>query len=100
MRTPKNPAVMGLDPPGATHERILRVLDITQRPLQSGELANALGLFNAETSGAVKWLTDKGYITGTGNKAAQRAMTACALADKGRMWVKGAQAAGQSTQAN
>jgi hypothetical protein len=85
---------IGFDSPGATHERILRVLGITQRPLQSGELANALGLFNSEAHGAVQWLTDKGYITGTGaarvGKSSQRAaLTSWSLADKGRLWVKG-----------
>jgi hypothetical protein len=32
-----------MEAPGVTHERILRVLGMTQRPLKSGELANALG---------------------------------------------------------
>ena len=85
---------IGFDSPSVTHERILRVLGITQRPLQSGELANALGLFNAEANGAVQWLTDQGYITGSAaeraGKSAQRAsMTSWSLADKGRLWVKG-----------
>ncbi len=85
---------IGFDSPSVTHERILRVLGITQRPLQSGELANALGMFNAEASGACQWLTDKGYITGSGaaraGKAPQRTqMTSWELADKGRLWVKG-----------
>jgi hypothetical protein len=84
---------IGIDSPGGTHERILNVLGITQRPLQSGELANALGLFNNEASGACQWLTDQGYITGTGaasraGKTPQR-MTSWSLADKGRLWVKG-----------
>ncbi len=63
---------VGFDSPGVMHERILRVLDITQRPLQSGELANALGLFSGETSGACQWLTDKGYITGAAARAVRR----------------------------
>jgi hypothetical protein len=65
---------------------------MTQRPLQSGELQNALGLMTSEASGACKWLTEQGYITSTargGKAAAQRAMTAWELADKGRRWVKG-----------
>ena len=78
--------------PGATHERILRVLGMTQRPLKSGELEGALGLVTSEASGACQWLTDMGYITGTargGQAAAKRAKTAWSLADKGRLWVKG-----------
>ena len=78
------------DSPGVTHERILHVLGITQRPLKSGELANALGLFSNEANGACKWLTDQGYITRMGKADAQRAaMAEWSLADKGRMWVKG-----------
>ena len=79
--------------PGLTHERILHVLGMTQRPLKSGELANALGLFSNEASGACKWLTDQGYITRMGKADAQRAaMAEWSLADKGRMWVKGQRA--------
>src|SRR5262245_39312442 len=76
--------------PGATHERILRVLGITQRPLGSGEIENALGLVGTEARTACKWLTDHGYITSTVNikAAAQRAMTFWSLADKGRTWAK------------
>jgi hypothetical protein len=76
---------MSAESPSVTQERILRVLDITQRPLQSGELANALAMFSGEANGACQWLTDKGYITGKGSQRA----TSWALADKGRMWVKG-----------
>jgi hypothetical protein len=81
-----------MEAPGVTHERILRVLGMTQRPLKSGELANALGLFSNEANGACKWLTDKGYITSaehTGKPQAERAITSWELADKGRLWVKG-----------
>jgi hypothetical protein len=89
MRTSKGSVTaigkLEMESPGVTHERILRVLGITQRPLKSGELANALGLFSNEASGACKWLTDKGYI----KPESERAMTSWALADKGRLWVKG-----------
>ena len=77
--------------PGDTHERILRVLGITQRPLKSGELQNALGLYEDEAGSAFEWLTDNGYITSTvriGKAAAQRARTFWSLADKGRTWAK------------
>ncbi len=78
--------------PGATQERILRVLGITQRPLKSGELEQALGLVTTEARSACKWLTDHGYIESTvraGKAAAQKAMTFWSLADKGRLWAKG-----------
>jgi predicted ArsR family transcriptional regulator len=76
--------------PGHTHERILRVLGITQRPLKSGELANALGLISQEANGACKWLTDQGFITRMVKADAQRAaMAEWSLAEKGRAWVKG-----------
>jgi hypothetical protein len=77
--------------PGATHERILRVLGITQRPLKSGELETALGLVANEARTACQWLDDNGYIECTvrvSKAAAPRAMTFWSLADKGRLWAK------------
>jgi hypothetical protein len=77
--------------PSTTHERILRVLGMTQRPLKSGELEMALGLFSNEARSACQWLDDNGYIERTvriGKAAAQRAMTFWSLADKGRIWAK------------
>ncbi|MEJ0038954.1 MAG: hypothetical protein WDO68_23295 [Gammaproteobacteria bacterium] len=47
----------------ATHERVLRVLGLSRRPLQSGELQNALGLVPNETTRVCEWLTDRGYIS-------------------------------------
>src|SRR5262249_3931367 len=52
-----------LKPPSATQERVLRLLGMTQRPLRSGELENALGLFPHEARSACGWLTENGYIT-------------------------------------
>ena len=77
--------------PATTHERILRVLGITQRPLKSGELEMALGLVANEARIACQWLDDNGYIECTVrvSRAAQRAMTFWSLADKGRLWAKG-----------
>jgi hypothetical protein len=80
-----------LKAPGVAHERVLRVLGMTQRPLRSGELESALGLVTTETRSACKWLTDNGYITGSvriGKAAAKKAMTFWSLADKGRSWAK------------
>ncbi len=80
-----------LKAPSATHERILRLLGMTQRPLRSGELEGALGLVANEAGSACKWLTENGYIISTvriGKAAAQRAMTFWSLADKGRSWAK------------
>lgn len=77
--------------PIATHERILRVLGMAQRPLKSGELEMALGLVSNEARTACQWLDDNGYIECTvriGKAAAQRAMTFWSLADKGRLWAK------------
>ncbi len=84
-------AEQNLGAPDATHERILRLLGMTQRPLRSGELEGALGLVTNEARSACMWLTENGYITSTvrrGKAAAQRAMTGWALADKGRSWAK------------
>src|SRR6185437_1591615 len=69
------------------HERILRLLGMTQRPLRSGELENALGLVAGEARSACHWLTENGYITSTvrlGRAAAHWARTFWSLADKGR----------------
>lgn len=75
--------------PGATHERILRVLGLTRRPLQSGEIESALGLLANDARRAFEWLTDNGYIsTVRGRSPAQRSPL-WSLADKGRLWAKG-----------
>ena len=94
MRT-KSPATRDHDDklkaPSATHERILRLLGMTQRPLRSGELENALGLFAGEARSACKWLTQHGYITSTvrmRRAAAHWARTFWSLADKGRSWAR------------
>jgi predicted ArsR family transcriptional regulator len=76
--------------PSAIQERILRVLGLTSRPLQSGEIENALGLVATEARRAFESLTDQGYIsTVRGKAAAQKSMTSWSLADKGRSWAKG-----------
>src|SRR5689334_17653703 len=73
----------------ATHERVLRVLGLSSRPLQSGELQNALGLVPNETVRACEWLTERGYISAVqGGRRARQAMTQWALADKGRSWAR------------
>jgi len=80
-----------LKAPSATHERILRLLGMTQRPLRSGELENALGLVTHEARTACGWLTENGYITSTvrmGRAAAHWARTFWSLADKGRSWAR------------
>ena len=62
----------GLAAPSATQERILRVLGLTRRPLQSGEIENALGLVSTEARRAFESLTDQGYINTVRGKAAAR----------------------------
>jgi predicted ArsR family transcriptional regulator len=80
----------GLTVPSVTQERILRVLGLTRRPLQSGEIENALGLVGTEARRAFESLTDQGYIsTVRGKAAAHKSMTSWSLADKGRSWAKG-----------
>jgi len=72
------------------HERVLRVLGLSRRPLQSGELQNALGLVPNETNSVCEWLTDHGYISAVQKaRAAHKAIQAWSLADKGRSWAKG-----------
>lgn len=80
---------IGDQPLAATHERVLRVLGLSRRPLQSGELQNALGLVPNETTRVCEWLTDRGYISAVQRGRAQEAMKQWALADKGRSWAKG-----------
>jgi DNA-binding IclR family transcriptional regulator len=76
-------------PLAATHERVLRVLGLSRRPLQSGELQNALGLVPNETVRACAWLTDRGYIsTVQRGRVAQQAKKQWTLAHKGRSWAK------------
>jgi len=85
------PNAMALKAPSPTHERILRVLGLTQRPLRSAELEGALGLVKDESRSACRWLTDHGYITSTvrlGKAAAHNAITSWSLAAKGRTWAR------------
>jgi predicted transcriptional regulator len=72
---------IGLHPLPVTGERVLRLLGITQRPLKSGELANALGLVPSQTRSACESLIEHGYVT-------HRAMATWALSSKGRIWAK------------
>jgi hypothetical protein len=95
MRTKREAAARGTDDklkaPGAIHERILRLLGMTQRPLRSSELENALGLVTGEARSACNWLTQNGYITSTvrmRRAAAHWARTFWSLADKGRSWAR------------
>jgi hypothetical protein len=82
-------------PLAATHERVLRVLGLSRRPLQSGELQNALGLVPNEAVRACAWLTDRGYISAVQRgRVAQQAKKQWALAQKGRSWAKGRGALG------
>jgi hypothetical protein len=78
--------------PSSTHERILRLLGMTRRPLRSGELESALGLVTQEARSACSWLTENGYISSTvrmGKAAAAHwARTFWSLADKGRSWAR------------
>jgi len=75
--------------PGATHERILRVLGITRRPLQSGEIESALGLLANDAGRAFEWLTDHGYISTVRARTPTQRSPLWSLADKGRSWAKG-----------
>jgi hypothetical protein len=89
-RSRRHPVSGNLQAPAATHERVLRVLGISSRPLQSGELQNALGLVANETTRACEWLTDRGYISAVQRgRVARQTMKQWELADKGRSWAKG-----------
>lgn len=89
-RTTHETASGDLQSLAATHERVLRVLGLSRRPLQSGELQNALGLVPNETTRVCEWLTDRGYISAVQRgHAAQQAMKQWTLADRGRSWAKG-----------
>jgi hypothetical protein len=89
-RNTLEPASGDLQMLAVTHERVLRVLGLSSRPLQSGELQNALGLVPNETTSVCEWLTDRGYISAVQRgRAAQQAKKQWELADKGRSWAKG-----------
>ena len=73
----------------AMDERVLRLLGITQRPLKSGELANALGLIASEARGACQSLIESGYVTRRRIRLRARdAIATWALSSKGRDWAK------------
>lgn len=65
----------------ATDERVLRLLGITQRPLKSGELANALGMIASQARGACQSLIDHGFVT-------RRPRETWMLSSKGRDWAR------------
>ena len=51
--------------PAVAGERVLRVLGMTQRPLEWSELQRALGLQSHEFQPAWEWLLDNGYVSPT-----------------------------------
>jgi DNA-binding IclR family transcriptional regulator len=74
----------------ATDERVLRLLGITQRPLKSGELANALGMVSSEARGACQSLIEHGFVTRRRIRLSARdAIATWALSSKGREWARG-----------
>jgi DNA-binding IclR family transcriptional regulator len=73
----------------ATDERVLRLLGITQRPLKSGELANALGMVSSEARGVCQSLSDLGYVTRRQIRLRARdAFATWTLSSKGRLWAR------------
>jgi hypothetical protein len=73
----------------ATDERVMRLLGITQRPLKSGELANALGMVASEARGVCQSLTNLGYVTRHRIRLRARdAFATWTLSSKGRDWAK------------
>lgn len=70
-----------------TDERVLRLLGITQRPLRSGELANALGLVSSEARGACQSLVQHGFVTRRRVRA-RDAIATWSLSSKGRDWAR------------
>jgi DNA-binding IclR family transcriptional regulator len=75
--------------PSALQERILRLLGMTDRPLKSDELEQALGLPASEAHSACRWLTDNGYIVSSAGPTATRSVSFWSLAEKGRTWAQG-----------
>ena len=74
-----------------TQMRILRILEITRRPLQSAELEGALGIASHEGHSACRWLTDNGYVARSTEPAERRPgekATFWSLAEKGRTLAK------------
>ena len=68
--------------------RILRVLELTNRPLRSGELENALGIAARDGDTSCRWLTENGYIVGSVDRdsTSGRRAVVWSLAVKGRSW--------------
>ena len=71
-----------------TQLRIFRILELTRRPLRSGELESALGIAARDGDTSCRWLTDNGYIVGSleRDSAAGSKAVVCSLAGKGRSW--------------
>jgi hypothetical protein len=69
---------------GAADDRILFALSLTQRPLHSLELANALGLDVQQSGDAFRRLVRKGYIQNV-ERDGQEAGRIWSLSEKGRL---------------
>jgi hypothetical protein len=77
--------------PDDIHARILRLLSMTRRPLESTELTQALAL-GSEAKRAFHWLNRNGYIQQSDAARAtaeQIAIGSWLLADRGREWAEG-----------
>ena len=77
--------------PSAVHERLLRILGMTRRPLLLHELQSALGLLTHEASESCRWLADQGYISSmaSSEESTHQNMTApWRLSMRGRLWLK------------
>lgn len=71
------------------HERLLRLLGMSNRPLNSCELQRALALTAHEARSACRWLIDEGYIVGTPTQASsEETATVWSLAERGRAWAQ------------
>jgi hypothetical protein len=78
--------------PAVAGERVLRLLGMTQRPLEWSELQRALGLQSHEFRPAWEWLLDNEYVSPTALATAGAVPRSIeelwALADKGHEWAK------------
>lgn len=70
----------------AARESVLRLVEMTGRPLRWAELEGALGFLTKDARVASEWLMDHGYIAPV--RLAGRSLEAMwTLGDKGRAWV-------------
>ncbi len=70
----------------ASRERVLRLLELTTRPLRPAEIESALCLASGTGAPVCRWLISNGYAANSHVERGERA--GLRLGERGRSWIK------------